>query len=75
MTTRVHRVRARVGLQAARGGTHLPPHTDADIDLVFSGISVQNPNARGNAPGGRMVQDILRRAAEYVILNLYDDSC
>ncbi|KIJ67328.1 hypothetical protein HYDPIDRAFT_84801 [Hydnomerulius pinastri MD-312] len=29
-----------------------------------SGISVQNPNARGNAPGGRMVQDILRRAAE-----------
>ncbi|KAG9312589.1 hypothetical protein JVU11DRAFT_6986 [Chiua virens] len=29
-----------------------------------SGISVQNPNARGNVPGGRMVQDILRRAAE-----------
>ncbi|KAF8840290.1 SEP-domain-containing protein [Paxillus ammoniavirescens] len=32
-----------------------------------SGISVQNPNAaaRGPVPGGRMVQDILRRAAEY----------
>ncbi|KAN0078316.1 hypothetical protein V8E55_010373 [Tylopilus felleus] len=29
-----------------------------------SGISVQNPNARGPVPGGRMVQDILRRAAE-----------
>ncbi|KAF9220591.1 SEP-domain-containing protein [Gyrodon lividus] len=29
-----------------------------------SGISVQNPNARGATPGGRMVQDILKRAAE-----------
>ncbi|KAF8556681.1 SEP-domain-containing protein [Imleria badia] len=29
-----------------------------------SGISIQNPNARENVPGGRMVHDILRRAAE-----------
>ncbi|KAF9236773.1 hypothetical protein BU15DRAFT_88983 [Melanogaster broomeanus] len=29
-----------------------------------SGISIQNPNARGSGPGGRMVQDILKRAAE-----------
>ncbi|KIK93261.1 hypothetical protein PAXRUDRAFT_829151 [Paxillus rubicundulus Ve08.2h10] len=56
------------------------PHTDDDDDSdgedkeretwfaggERSGISVQNPNAqaRGPAPGGRMVQDILRRAAE-----------
>ncbi|KAH7886744.1 hypothetical protein F5I97DRAFT_1869907 [Phlebopus sp. FC_14] len=29
-----------------------------------SGISVQNPGSRGAVPGGQMVQDILRRAAE-----------
>lgn len=73
-TTRVRSVRARVGLQAARGGAHLPPHTDVDINLVFSGISVQNLDARGNPHGARMVQDTLRRAAEYVVLNLYDHS-
>lgn len=31
---------------------------------VLSGISVQNPNARGNVPGGDLVRDLLRRAAE-----------
>lgn len=38
----------------------------------ISGISVQNPNVRGNrdVPGGRLVSDILRRAAECVV---YDD--
>jgi len=29
-----------------------------------SGLSIQNPNARVAVPGGRMVQDILKRAAE-----------
>ena len=68
-------MRAKVGLQVARGGVHLHPHTDVNFDLVFSDILVQNPNAHGNTPGGRMMQDILRWAAEYVMLNLYSDSC
>ncbi|KAI0074896.1 hypothetical protein K474DRAFT_1664893 [Panus rudis PR-1116 ss-1] len=29
-----------------------------------SGISVQNPDAQGNQPGGNLVRDLLRRAAE-----------
>jgi hypothetical protein len=33
--------------------------------LVGSGISVQNPDRPG-VPGGNMVRDLLRRAAEYV---------
>ena len=37
---------------------------------VRSGISVQNPNRQGAVPGGNLVQDLLRRAAEYV-----SDSC
>ena len=68
-TRRVCSMRARIGLQAARGGAHLPPHTDIDIDLVFSSISVQNPNMHGNGPGGRTVLDILRQVAEYIMLN------
>ena len=54
------------------GGERRYAHTilshSADVDLWISGISVQNPNARDNVPGGRMVQDILRRAAECVVL-------
>lgn len=33
-----------------------------------SGINVQNPDAVGNIPGGAMVRDLLRRAAEYVLV-------
>ena len=34
-----------------------------DINDYFSGISVQNPD-RAAVPGGNMVRDLLRRAAE-----------
>lgn len=33
---------------------------------LSSGISVQNPDRAGPAPGGNLVRDLLRRAAEYV---------
>lgn len=32
----------------------------------FSGISVENPDSQRSVPGGAMVRDILRRAAQYV---------
>jgi UBX domain-containing protein 1 len=46
---------------------------DAVLRLIFlfSGISVQNPDRPG-VPGGNMVRDLLRRAAEYVLLLLFD---
>lgn len=31
---------------------------------LCSGLSIQNPDRRGAMPGGRMVRDLLRRAAE-----------
>jgi len=31
-----------------------------------SGISVENPDSRRSIPGGPMVRDLLRRAAQYV---------
>lgn len=34
--------------------------------VLFSGLSVQNPNSAQRVPGGDMVSDLLRRAAEYV---------
>lgn len=34
--------------------------------VMFSGLSVQNPNRTRGIPGGDMVRDLLRRAAEYV---------
>ena len=78
MTTRMTAlgIGARIGMRAANAGMPLvsipsagegsllmhalfPPHT-------HSGISVQNPDRAGSAPGGNLVRDLLRRAAEYV---------
>jgi hypothetical protein len=36
--------------------------------ICFSGLSIQNPEAAQNVPGGNLVRDLLRRAAEYVSL-------
>lgn len=68
-TTKVHRVKVKVGSQVASAGTHLRAYITLyrHLLLSISGISVQNPNARQNVPGGRMVQDILQRAAECVV--------
>ena len=41
------------------------------IVYVRSGISVENPDAARNIPGGDVVRDLLRRAAEYVLDNFY----
>ena len=38
---------------------------------TFSGISVQNPDRAGAPPGGDLVRDLLRRAAEYVYRFIY----
>lgn len=68
-TTKVRRAKAKAGSRAESGGTHIRAYITfyRRRDLLISGISVQNPNARGNVPGGRLVQDILRRAAECVV--------
>ena len=34
--------------------------------VLFSALSVQNPNSASRVPGGEMVRNLLRRAAEYV---------
>ena len=38
---------------------------------LFSGLSVQNPNSAQRIPGGNMVRDLLRRAAEYVLSSIF----
>ena len=44
----------------------LPPFIHSiGADVHNSGISVQNPNAAGNQPGGNLVRDLLRQAAQY----------
>ena len=40
--------------------------SDTDTSVYFSGINVENPDRRRAAPGGNMVRDLLRRAAQYV---------
>jgi hypothetical protein len=37
---------------------------DTYLIHLSSGISVENPDRRGAVPGGNMVRDLLRRAAQ-----------
>ena len=41
----------------------------SDIALPCSGLSVQTPDNRRAVPGGNIVRDLLRRAAEFVLLH------
>jgi hypothetical protein len=38
------------------------------MSISHSGLSVQNPNSAPRLPGGDTVRDLLRRAAEYVVI-------
>jgi hypothetical protein len=44
----------------------MKPYKMMLMTVLFSGLSVQNPNSASRVPGGEMVMDLLRRAAEYV---------
>lgn len=37
---------------------------DVHVHRVYSGISVENPDHQRSTPGGNMVRDLLRRAAQ-----------
>lgn len=39
-------------------------NTVPDLRFVLSGISVQNPGRGGGVPGGDLVKEILRKAAQ-----------
>ena len=48
--------------------------SDTDTSVYFSGINVENPDRRRAVPGGNMVRDLLRRAAQYVAYQLLERS-
>lgn len=60
----------RTGMLVANGGTSLATYLGLHETRMAltrrSGISVQNPDRPGAVPGGNLVRDLLRRAAEYV---------
>jgi hypothetical protein len=62
--------KGRVGLLEVRGGrrsSYFSFVTNVLRRLGYSGISIQNPDRPGGLPpGGDMVRDLLRRAAECV---------
>ncbi len=75
MRTRLQEMREKIGTLVASGGAYCRFDT-AGNDVrgwmvsdvrMYSGISVQNPGRQGAVPGGDLVQDLLRRAAECVL--------
>lgn len=64
-TTMTRKVRA--GLRVEKGGKHFIQFSIAlsvNRGHDCSGISVENPDSRRSVPGGDMVRDLLRRAAQ-----------
>lgn len=62
MTMKTKEEKARAGSLVGNEGMICPRPVGQHIEIGRSGISVQNPGNR--PPGPRIVQDILRRAAE-----------
>jgi hypothetical protein len=63
-------LRARVGSQVVKEGGYFRRVGDGRLpgaNVCLSGISVQNPDRPGTVPGGNVVRDLLRRAAECVL--------
>jgi hypothetical protein len=58
-------IAVRVGLLVAKEGPvlHLS-YICAQYSFYLSGISIENPDRQRGVPGGDMVRELLRRAAE-----------
>ena len=59
----------KTGLLVVKGGVSfywkMKPYKVVLLIVLFSGLSVQNPNSASRVPGGEMMMNLLRRA-EYV---------